>query len=268
MPEPEGLDPDRSIWDHIAVELRRLRKLRGLSGNALADQIGCDRSYVSRVENGKLHLSSHYARKIDALWDTSFEQLVTLAEASDDGDWFTGLTDQEAKASRHRVWEALVVPGLLQTEAYARAALTGGLVRGVEDALAKRLARQAAVWEREDPPLMSVVLNWAVLAQPVGTPEIMRDQITHLLELSERPGVSVRILEANVGAHNGLDGSFRLLTVGGRDVAFSDAPERGRLVTAPADVMRFQVRYDRISEVAANIGTSRNILKRSMETYQ
>lgn len=268
MPDGRDLDPDRSLWDHIAVELERLRKLRGLSGNKLAAQLGCDRSYVSRVENGRLRLSAQYARKLDGLWGTAFAQLVRLAEASDDGDWFTGLTDHEARATRHRMWEALLVPGLLQTPDYARAALSAGLVRGVEEALEKRLARQAAVWERPEPPIVSVLLNWAVLSQPVGTPDVMRGQLAHLIELGEAPHVSVRIVEREAGPHKGLDGSFRLLTVGDRDVAFADAPERGRLVTATSDVQQYALRYDRISEIAAPVGTSRNIIKRSMEDYR
>ncbi|MGI5200657.1 helix-turn-helix domain-containing protein [Spirillospora sp. CA-108201] len=268
MPEPEALDPDRSLWDYIAVEMRRLREARGLSGNKLAEQLGCDRSYVSRVENGRLHLSPDYARRLDRLWGTTFARLVRLAETSDDGDWFTGLTDHEARATRHRMWAALLVPGLLQTPEYARAMLSTGMVTGVEEALEKRLARQAAVWERSEPALVSVILSWAVLAQPVGGAEVMRAQIARLVELADAPHVSIRVLEASGGAHNGLDGSFRLLTVGDREVAFTDAPERGRLVTTPTDVMKYAVRYDRLSDIAAPVGTSRTLLDGSLETYQ
>ncbi|MFI0405804.1 Scr1 family TA system antitoxin-like transcriptional regulator [Actinomadura sp. 3N508] len=268
MSEPEDLDPDRSLWNYIAVEVRRLRQIRGLSGNKLAEQLGCDRSYVSRVENGRLHLSPGYAQRLDALWDTTFARIVRLAEASDDGDWFTGLTEHEARATRHRMWAALLVPGLLQTPEYARAMLSTGMVSGVEEALEKRLARQAVVWERVEPPLVSVILSWAVLAQPVGGSDVMRAQISHLAELAEAPHVSIRVLEAASGAHNGLDGAFRLLSVGDREVAFIDAPERGRLVTTPTDVMKYAVRYDRLGDLAAPVGTSRTILHRSIETYQ
>ncbi|TMR06259.1 helix-turn-helix transcriptional regulator [Actinomadura soli] len=268
MAEPEGLDPDRSLWDYIAIEVRRLRQVRGLSGNKLAEQLGCDRSYVSRVENGRLHLSRGYAERLDALWDTTFARLVRLAETSDDGDWFTGLTDHEARATRHRMWAALLVPGLLQTPEYTRALLSAGVDRNVEADLEARRARQAVVWERPEPPLVSVIFSWAVLAQPVGGSDVMRAQISHLLELAEAPHISIRVLEASNGAHNGLDGSFRLLTVGDREVAFTDAPERGRLVTTPTDVMKYAVRYDRLSDIAAPVGTSRTILNGSMETYQ
>lgn len=267
MAEAEGLDPERSLWHYIAVELRRLRQLRELSGNKLADQLGCDRSYVSRVENGHLHLSLDYARKIDALWGTTFARLVKLAEASDDGDWFTGLTEHEPRAIRHRMWQASLVPGLFQTPDYARAVIATGITRGVQEALDQRLARQAAVWEQAEPPLVTVILNWSVLAQPVGTAGVMREQIARLIEMSDLPYISVRVMEAEAGEHNGLDGSFRLLTMRDREIAFAEAPERGRLVTTPVDALRYSVRYDRISDLAAPVGTSRTILERSMEHY-
>ncbi|WP_395106051.1 helix-turn-helix domain-containing protein [Actinomadura sp. SCN-SB] len=263
----DGLAPDRSIWDYIAVELRRQREVKGLSGNKLAGHIGCDRSYVSRVENGRMHLSQAYARKIDEVLDTRFLWLVELAEASDHGDWFTGLVQHEERATHHRMWEALIVPGLLQTEDYARAALTVGLVDDVEKALERRMTRQRAVWEMPNPPYVSAIINWYVLEQPVGDARVMREQLAWLLELGGRPNVTVRVLERSAGANVGQDGSFTLLAVDGRDVAFADAPERGRLITNPPDVQRFQVRYDRIANIAANRSDSRILMERAMESY-
>ncbi|GAA4239780.1 helix-turn-helix transcriptional regulator [Actinomadura meridiana] len=268
MEDPQALAPDRSLWDYIAVELRRMREARGLSGNKLAQQLGCDRSYVSRVENGRMPLSLRYARELDRLWETTFVRLVRLAQASDDGDWFTGLTDHEARATRHRMWSALLVPGLLQTPDYVRALLHVGVDRDMDADLEQRLARQATVWNSPKPPLVSVILSWTVLSQPVGSVEVMRAQISHLMELAEEPHISIRVMEAASGAHNGLDGSFRLLTVGDREVAFTDAPERGRLVTTPSDVMKYAVRYDRLADLAAPVGTSRTILGESMEAYR
>jgi transcriptional regulator with XRE-family HTH domain len=268
VPTIDGLNPDRSIWDYIAVTLREERERRGLSGNKLAGEIGCDRSYVSRVENGHIHLSVAYARKIDALWGTRYEWLVMLASASDEGDWFTGLVEYEGRATHHRMWEALIIPGLLQTPDYARAALSAGLVDDVEAALEQRLARQRAVWDTPQPPHVSAIVNWGVFEQPVGGSEIMRGQLAYLLELGERPNVTVRVLGKHVGANIGQDGSFTLLGVDGRDVAFATAPERGRLVTNPSEVQRFQVRYDRIANIAANRSDSRTVIERAMESYR
>ena len=264
------LDPDRSLWHLTAVEVRRQRELHGLSGNRLAAILDCDRSTVSRIENGLRRLSVDYAAKLDRLWSTSglFTRLVRFASATDAGDWFTGLTEHEARATRHRMWEALLMPGLLQTPDYARAALEAGLIDGVDQALEKRMARQTAVFGKTKTPLLSVILNWVVLEQIVGDPAIMRAQLAHLLEMCDLPHVSVRVLERSTGAHVGLDGSFTLLTVDDRDIAFADAPERGRLMIDPADVQRFAARYDRVSDVAAPVGPSRTLIERAMENYK
>lgn len=268
MPLVNGLDPERSIWHYMAITLREQREARGLSGNKLAGKIGCDRSYVSRVENGRINLSRAYAEKLDALWGTRYAWLVKLAEASDHGDWFTGLVEHEEGATHHRMWEALIIPGLFQTENYARAALAAGLVDDPDKALERRLARQRAVWDKPQPPHVSAIINWSVLEQPVAGPDVMREQLAYLLELGERPSISVRVLEKHVGANIGQDGSFTLLGVDGRDVAFATAPERGRLVTNPPDVQRFQVRYDRIANIAANRSDSWIVIERAMESYR
>jgi transcriptional regulator with XRE-family HTH domain len=264
------LDPDRSLWHFIAVEVRRQRELHNLSGNQLAERLEVDRSTVSRWENGLRRLGEEHAKKLDALWHTYglFERLVRFANAIDAGDWLTGLSEYEARATRIRMWETLLVPGLLQTPDYARAALKVGLVDDPDRALEKRMARQAAVFDRPKLPYMSVILNWVVLEQPVGNAEIMRGQLARLLEVGELPNVSVRVLERNAGQHCGLDGPFKLLTVDDRDIAFDDASNKGRLMLDPADVQNAAVRFDRISDLATPVGPSRALIERTMETYQ
>ena len=95
----------------------------------------------------------------------------------------------------------------------------------------------------------------------------MRGQLARLLGVAELPTISVRVLEREAVQHCGLDGPFRLLTVDDRDIAFDDAPTRGRLMLDPAEVQNAAVRYDRISELATSVGPSRALIERAMETY-
>lgn len=267
----ESLDPDRSMWDFIAVELRKQRRARAVSGAALARLIGRDRSIVSRIESGKIPMQLDHAEIIDREWglDRQFTRLVKFAKERKDDEWRLGdLAEQEARATRIRMWEIGLVPGLLQTPAYARASFSVGLVRDLEKAVETRLARQAAIFDKEQPPEISVVLNWVVLDQPVGSPEIMREQLAHLLEIGERPHVNVRVLEKDAGVHVGYDGSIKLLTVDSRDIAYAEAPHGGGLVTDPPDVETFQVRYDRIGHIAAPTGPTRAMIQRAMEMHQ
>ncbi|MGH3388969.1 MAG: DUF5753 domain-containing protein, partial [Actinomadura sp.] len=130
------------------------------------------------------------------------------------------------------------------------------------------LARQAAVLDRETPPQIFVILNWVVLEQVFGGVEIMRAQLAHLREMSERPNISVRVLEKDAGGHLGVEGSFRLLTVDDRDIAYADAPARGRLILDPPEVQYLSVAYDRIGDIATPVGPSRALIERTMESYQ
>ncbi|MFP3968569.1 helix-turn-helix transcriptional regulator [Actinomadura fulvescens] len=259
------------MWDFIAVELHRQRRLRGVSGAQLARIIGRDRSIVSRIESGKIPMQLDHAEIIDREWDLDrlFTRLVSFAKDRKEGDWRIGtLAEQEARATRIRMWEIGLVSGLLQTPEYARAAFAVGLVSDLDRAVETRLSRQAAVFERERPPEVSVILNWVVLEQPVGSPEIMRAQLAKLLEVGELPHVSVRVLPKEAGAHVGYDGSLKLLTVDARDMAYSDTPHGAGLVTDPKDVLDFQVRYDRIGVLAAPTGPSRAMIQDAMEKYR
>ncbi len=266
----DSLTPDRSLWHVIAVHLRRYREAHSLTGQALADILDCDRSTVSRYESGLLKLTRKHAEIIDREWGTQgmFTSLVALAGASDEGDWFTGLTEYERRASRIRMWETLYVPGLFQTPDYALATFTGNAVADPQAALERRLARQAAVFDRPNPPHLTAILNWTVLAQSVGPPELMREQLARLVELSEHPSVSIRVLERQDRAHPGLDGSFKIVSVDGRDLAYTEAVTRGRFLTDPLDVEEVAIRYDRIGDIAAPVDPSRALLAAELENYR
>ncbi|MGI5324382.1 helix-turn-helix domain-containing protein [Actinomadura nitritigenes] len=269
MSARESLTPDRSLWHLIAVQLRRYREDHGLSGTALADLLECDRSTVSRYESAMIHLPERHAKIVDRLWETDglFTYLVRFATATNDSDYLVGLAEYEARATRVRMWEASIMPGLVQTPEYARAALAVGLAEDAAAALETRLARQLAVFERPKPPYVSVLLHWAALEQPVGDPEIMRGQLAHLLDLGDRSHVSVRVVSKDAGAHVGLDGAFKIMTVDGVDVAYAEDAHDGRLIRDPIAVERFSIRYDLIGDIAMPVPTSRALIAKALESY-
>ncbi|TDC54319.1 XRE family transcriptional regulator [Actinomadura sp. KC345] len=263
------LDPDRSIWHFIAVQLRFHREQRGWSESRLANLIDRTRSVVSRYESGKIHLPAKIAEVIDDAWGTNllFTRLVGFASAAQDGDWLVGLADWERRATRLRLWEVVLVPGLLQTEAYARAVLAAGLSGDLEERLQRRMDRQRAVFERDETPHISALINWACLAHPIGDKTVMREQVEHLAHLADVPHVSIRLVPPDANAHPGLSGAFELLTVDAHDVAYTDDPDEGRLIISPPDVQRYALRYDRIGELAAPLGPSRTLLMEALEKY-
>ncbi|GAA4242502.1 helix-turn-helix transcriptional regulator [Actinomadura meridiana] len=257
------------MWDFIAYYLRFQRTQRGLSGEAVGRIIRGSKSEVSRIEIGAERLDGTQAALLDKAWNAGrlFSLLVWYASIGHDPQWFAQYLALEQRADIIRIFASQLIHGLFQTEDYARAVINEGNPPNPEEAVQKRLARQA-VFNRQPPPYTAALLSQACLEWPVGSPEIMRAQLQHLLDLSELPDAVIRVVPRswNVGAHLGLDGSFQLM--GGPnfgEVAFSESPGGGRLVSSPADVMNYAVRYERISAKALPEAPSRDLIKSLME---
>jgi hypothetical protein len=167
-----------------------------------------------------------------------------------------------------RIFEPLIVPGLLQTADYARVAITTEGSADVERAVATRMARQK-ILKRNPPPRLSVLLDECVIDRPVGGPEIMRAQLERLVEISFMPNVTVRIAPRSGGYHLGLAGAFKIMTCTPEgDVAYTEASEGGRVVLDSADVRRFVVRFEEIGADALGRVASRDRIQRVLETMK
>lgn len=266
MSARDSLDPAGSLWDLIAVQLRRHREERNISGAALAREIDLDRSSVSRLESGGMKLQDRHARLLDRDWHTDglFSCLVGLAKAGHDAEWFKTHADLEARSTERRIWELAWIPGLAQTEGYARAAFESAGLDDIDRRVAVRMSRQESL-HRKPPPLIWIVLDQGVIDQPVGSPEIMYEQLAHLVDLAKLPNISVRVAPRSIGAHPGRDGSFKIMTVGGADIAYTDACGGGRLVVDATEVRSFRVWFDRIGDRALPVDASLDLIQRTME---
>jgi hypothetical protein len=143
--------------------------------------------------------------------------MLWYARLGHDPNWFKQHVGLESEASVIKVYEASVIPGLLQLPEYAHELLTAGGEPNVEELVAERMARQA-ILERDPPPLILVLLSENILRWNIGGSELMRKQLTHLLELSQRTKIGLRVVPRSAGAHPGLDGSFKIMTGAGGDV--------------------------------------------------
>jgi transcriptional regulator with XRE-family HTH domain len=261
-------DPKSSMWALIAYYLRFCRQQRKLTGDLMGEIISCSKSTVSRLETGDLKMDATQAGAIDRKWDTGgiFSYLVWYATLGHDPDWFQHYLELESRASVIKNWEVTLIPGLLQTADYARAGLATGGVKDVEAALEKRLARQK-ILDREDPPVLWVLLAESLLELPCGGPEVMKAQLAHILDSSERSNIGVRVVPKSVGHHPGLDGSFMIMTLADphREVAYAEAQGGGRLVPNVTEVASYALRYDRIGQQALPERSSRDLIKRIME---
>jgi transcriptional regulator with XRE-family HTH domain len=258
------------MWGLLAYYLRFCRQQRKLSGEELGRLMGVSKPTVSRLETGLKALEESEARAIDAAWNTGdlFTLMVFWASAAHDPQWFTQYKDKEQKAEMLRIFEANLMPGLLQTELYIRALIATGDALDPEALLADRMNRQQ-VLDRRPHPFVHVILSQNAIEWPVGSPAIMRAQLAWLLELAERPQVVLQVVPRtwDTGAYPGLDGSFQLLTGAWGEVAYSESPWRGRLVTAQSDVGHYSKRWNRVSAKALPDEASKALLKRVMEGF-
>lgn len=260
-----GFDPDGNLWDLIAWELRRQRQERDISLAAVGEIIGRDRSLVSCVESGKTKLQAAHADKLDRAWNLGglFCRLVKFAKSGHDVAWFATHLELEAAASELRIWELGWMPGLFQTEGYARAMFEAA---GIEDALEgarARVERQECL-RRTPRPRVWAIIDERVVTQPVGSPRLMREQLAHVVELAQLPHVTVRVVPQSVGAHVGRDGSFKIITANGSDAVYTFAPGGGRLIQDATETNSYRVWFDLIGDVALPRDASSRLLEEAM----
>jgi transcriptional regulator with XRE-family HTH domain len=256
-----------SMWAWLAHDLRFYRERAKLTGTEMGTILGCVRSTVSRLESGELKIDERQAAALDKRWNTGghFLRLLKYAKLGHTPDWFKEHVQSEAKASVLKICEHSLVPGLLQTEDYARAVFTIGGVKEVETHVAARMARKETL-ERSDPPLVWVLLGESALGYPVGGPQVMRDQLTRLLELSALPHIMLRVVPRSAGYHVGLDGAFKVMTVCGTDMAYTEAGGGGRLVMDTAEVREFGIWFDRVGTEALSRGSTRSLIEQARES--
>jgi hypothetical protein len=266
MSAADHIDPNASLWDWLAHDLRRYR----LKHNQTLEQIGRvingTKGWVSNIENGRRRLGDAEAEKLDELWDTGghFARLMMFAGKGHDPDWGRQHLAHESAASILKIYELAVVPGLLQTEEYARVSFTAAGSRDVEGQVAARMGRQEAL-SRPDPPMVWVLMDEGVLDHEVGDRQVMRGQLEKLLEVSQLRHISIRVVPWRVGWHFGLEGSFKIMSVGTGNVAYTEACGGGRLVWDSQEVRGYVLRHDRIGEWALPVDSSRQLIVSKLE---
>jgi transcriptional regulator with XRE-family HTH domain len=221
--------PTSTARRELGNELRRLRADRRAAGVAAA--LGWSESKLSRIETAHTAITEADLDRLLTFYEVPADdrdRLRDLARRGRARAWWTPYRSSvpdpydefvalEAEAVWISEWESQVVPGLLQTDEYARAVIEVGADVGDEAVihrrLALRMARQA-VLTREPPPTLLMVLDEAVLHREVGGAAVLRRQLTKLATVGLRPGLEIRILPFSAGAHAGQAESFMVLEFG------------------------------------------------------
>jgi hypothetical protein len=265
----DPLDPKISFWHFLAYYLRFTREKEGLSLTQWGQIIGAARSSVSNMEAGRHKIQDDQVSLIDRHFGTGrlFELLLWYARTAHNPDWFRQYSHYEAMATAIKIYHGQAIPGPLQTDDYTRALLQASRFRDIETALAERIARKRAIHDRENPPFLWVLMDENVLLWQVGDAQIMKAQLQHLRATADLPYVSVRIVPFSSGAHLGIDGPFRVISMESRDVAYSGAQNGGRLIEGTGEVKELAVKFDHIGAKAASEDASRALIEQYLERY-
>jgi transcriptional regulator with XRE-family HTH domain len=266
-------DNQVSALGMFAGELRRARAAAGLTQDQLAEKIAYSPSLVAHVETGSRSPSVDFARRSDDALRTGglLSRLQPLVRSEAYPAWFRDWVEIEREATSLRWFEPLLIPGLLQTEEYARAVLQAANPARGEDEVGRlvsaRMDRQS-ILTQDEPPLLWVILDEGVLTRPIGGPRVMREQVDHLLVAARLPGIMLQVVPTGAGAHPGLAGQFAIASFDGSpDVAYLDNALAGQIVERAADVARVALLYDLLKAEALAPRASIDLVRKAIETW-
>lgn len=268
MPQkPTELDPTANALAFFGAELRHYRTRAKLSQGLLGERVYCSGSLVGLIEKAQRMPPLDFAQRCDDVLETgsALERLWPLVSKDAHPSWFRPFVDIEENATKIREWEPMVIPGLLQTEGYARALITawqtGDGAGIVDQRVAARMERQRLL-QRDSPPLLWTVVSEVALRCPVGGAEVMREQLGRLADAAvANPKVIVQVVPLSVGAHPGLAGPLELVTRHGEpDIAYFEVQGRSQLIEQPDDVDRYALLYDMLRAVALSPEKSHDLI--------
>ncbi|OEJ26426.1 transcriptional regulator [Streptomyces agglomeratus] len=270
----------------LGQELRRLRELKGMTAEEVAERLLVSQSKISRLENGRRSISQRDVRDLCGVYDVEdhriVDSLMQMAKDSRQQGWWHAFGDipysvyigLETDAASLRVYDPQIVPGLLQTPRYAEALITGALpetaASDVEKRVNVRLRRQERILTADQPLRLWAVIDEAALRRVVGDRQLMREQLEHLVEQSQLPHVTVQILPFDMGAHPGISGHYAILEfpdAADSSVVYIEGVTSDLYLEKANDVQKYSVMYEHLRAQALNVEASRHFIANIAKEY-
>ncbi|MCF3125237.1 helix-turn-helix domain-containing protein [Streptomyces silaceus] len=270
----------------LGQELRRLRELKGMTAEEVAERLLVSQSKISRLENGRRSISQRDVRDLCGVYEVEdhriVDSLMQMAKDSRQQGWWHSFGDipysvyigLETDAASLRVYDPQVVPGLLQTRAYAEALITGALPEttptDIEKRVQVRMRRQDRIASPENPLRLWTVLDESALRRVVGSRHLMRDQLEHLVEQSQLPHVTVQVIPFEMGAHPGLNGQYAILEfpdAADSSVVYIEGVTSDLYLEKANDVQQYSVMYEHLRAQALNVEQSRQLIADIAKEY-
>lgn len=264
----------------LAAELRRLRDAATLTGEEAAGQLGWSPSKISRIETGQTAPSPADLRRLLDLYEvvgTQRGRLELLGQSAGQRGWwdaysdtlgaeYTALIALEAEAESVRWYSPMLVPGLLQTERYAREVIACGLLIAPPGEIERRVQvkmNRQRVLGKDNPLRLDVVLDEAAVLRTVGGAEVMQEQLAHLVTMAARPNITIQVLPLIAGPHPATTGEFTILAFPdliAPGVVYLENMTSDLYVEREADVYRYGLAFDRLRALALTPEESARLL--------
>ncbi len=270
MPRPVG--PSTVRLRRLAAEMKALRTEAQLTREQVQERTGVNQGTLWRIEKGQAKPHNGTLETLFDLYgvtDSRRTELIELTRGAKQPGWLRQYKDvipegyaayisfeSEAKAAHN--YESLYIPGLLQTEEYARASLIDGLPRDsdkFELNVQTRMERQVILGRRREgrePLELWAVVDEAALRREVGSRAVMRAQLGRLLEMSERPNITLQVIPFDRGAHPGMSGAFVRLNFGAvaPGIVYVESLAGDIYLETEAEIDRYGLVFDHLRAMA------------------
>ncbi|MET9013595.1 helix-turn-helix transcriptional regulator [Streptomyces olivaceoviridis] len=276
---PPRKDPDASanVPSFYGAELRYQRELAGLTLEQLAEGSFRGVPFLSQIERGERRMPVDLARHVDKVLGTDgfFERRcedARRARQSGHAEYFADVAEMERHAETIEDWAPMLVPGLLQTQAYAEAVVHTSLPwlppTTVEKQVRARLER-AKIWNREERPSFWAVLHESLVRKPLLPSTEMAEQLEHIAQVIRSTQGVLQILPETAHAHPFMMGMMRVMTFpDAPPVAYTEGLHNGQLIDYPALVKDYRRSYDLLRAAALPPEASLAMIERAAEDYR
>ncbi|MEU2682041.1 helix-turn-helix transcriptional regulator [Streptomyces sp. NPDC007107] len=268
MPLPKDLDPYANPRAFYGAELRRLREAAGLSQNELGERAFCSGTYIGLFEAAERRPQEEISRALDGLLGSGehLQRLCRLARTSKVAGYFADAAELQQRALSIAEYSSMVVPGLLQTESYARALTRAAHPYASDDVIDNHVRtrmERGLLLDSPTPPVLWVIVHEAALRVPVGGAAVIAEQLDHLRsQAMARPRVVVQVLPYAAGATPLLHSAVTLMHFADAPpAAYTEAAYSGQLVEDSGLVEQISSAYDLARASALSPEASLSLIK-------
>ncbi|MFI8908951.1 helix-turn-helix domain-containing protein [Streptomyces albidoflavus] len=264
MVNRKELNPESSPRAAFGALVRSSREERGWTQDELADATEYSSTHISAIETSRKPPTLRFSRSIDRALGTGdqFERKYREVKQGVLLEGFPEYLGYEARAAEIRVFEIGIIPGLLQTQEYARVLTANAIQRGAispEQASerVKILAERQGALVRQRPPMVFVTMDESCIRRPIGGPEVMEGQLEHLAEFAKMPNTMLQIAPFEIGERRTLDRPVNLLTLSDRSmIYYAESQAQGHLEREGSDVIGMLTAYHQLQAEALSQAAS------------